>query len=97
MEYILGEKEKGCTFCHGAVERHGFGVPDLVLGDRYDTWVWYLGPPAIIAAFMTASVFVSSTNTRIILKRMPQDAVFAETTRYQREEWISLLDWLASI
>lgn len=28
--------EKGCTFCHGAVEIHGFGVPDLGLGDRYD-------------------------------------------------------------
>jgi hypothetical protein len=34
---------------------------------------------------------------RVILKRMPQDAAFDETTRYGREEWISLLDWLASI
>ncbi len=34
---------------------------------------------------------------RVILKRMPQDAAFEETTRYGREEWISLLDWLASI
>ena len=28
--------EKGCTFCHGANEMHGFGAPDVGLGDRYN-------------------------------------------------------------
>ena len=33
---------------------------------------------------------------RIVLERLPADAVFTDTTRYGRAQWTRLLDWLTS-
>jgi tetratricopeptide (TPR) repeat protein len=32
---------------------------------------------------------------RVVLKRIPADADFPSTTRYDRDEWITYLDWLS--
>lgn len=34
---------------------------------------------------------------KVILQRIPPDAKFAETTRYSRSEWISLLDFMSTL
>jgi TolA-binding protein len=34
---------------------------------------------------------------KVVLRRIPADADFAKTTRYSRDEWSSLLDFLSTM
>jgi hypothetical protein len=34
---------------------------------------------------------------KVVLRRIPLDADFARTTRYSRDEWVTLLDFLSTL
>ncbi len=52
----LGETSYALYMTHAIVFILYFKAMSLVLGERYDAWVWSLGPVALLAAFVTASL-----------------------------------------
>ena len=52
----FGETSYALYMTHAILFILYFKALGMVLGNSYDHWVWYLGPPAIIAAFITASI-----------------------------------------
>jgi tetratricopeptide (TPR) repeat protein len=77
--------------------------------DTYSTATnLYQGDPAALEAYVQiahcyrrlarpfdARAMVEQAKT--VLKNMPPDAQFDRTTRYSREEWTRLLDWMAAL
>jgi peptidoglycan/LPS O-acetylase OafA/YrhL len=52
----LGETSYALYMTHAIVFILYFKAMSLVLGDRYEAWVWYLGPVALLGAFVSASL-----------------------------------------